>query len=193
MDYIDKAIKLQREILEAESNANFYDRLYLAGQNPEENFYKCEQYMAIKRILQEEYKMLCELYDQKQNTHINGPLYYALTIGSAEKEDIQPCLELYNRFKESKDMFGAQIEGYFEKGENGYIHIHAIIQRNVKFPRSIPQMRQRHGKYREKMHNFDIKRLSGISINKWKNYIKKDYKEPWNEKVNEVLKNEECS
>ena len=193
MDYIDKAIKLQRDILEAENNAQFYDRLYLAGQNPEENFFKVEDYMAKKRALQKEYKMLCDLYDQKQNTHINGPLCYALTIGSAEKEDIQPCLQLYNRFKESKDMFGAQIEGYFEKGENGYIHIHAIIERSVKFPRSIAQLRQRHGKYREKMHNFDIKRISGISINKWKNYIKKDYKEPWNEKVNEVLKNEECS
>lgn len=193
MDYIDKAIRLQSDILEAENSANFYDRLYLAGQNPEENFGKCEHYMAIKRELEEEYKMLCELYDQKTNTHVNGPLCYALTIGSAEKENIQPCLELYNRFKESKDMFGASIEGYFERGENGYIHIHAIITRHEKFRRSISQLRERHGKYRQKMHNFDIKRISGISINKWNNYIKKDSMEPWNAKVNGVLKNEERS
>ncbi len=183
MDYIDKAIKLQREILEAKNDAQFYDRLYLTGQNPEENFYKVEHYMAIKRALEEEYNMLCELYDQKNNTQ-NNQLSYALTIGSAEKENVQPCLELYNRFKESKDMFGAQIEGYFEKGENGYIHIHAIITRNVKFPRSIPQLRNRYGKYRQKMHNFDIKRISGISINKWKIYIQKDKNNPWNKEQN---------
>jgi hypothetical protein len=194
MDYIDKAIRLQSEILEATNNANFYDRLYLAGQDPEENFYNCEHYMAQIRALQEEYKMLCELYDQKQNTYVNGPLYYALTIGSPEKEDIQPCLELYNRFKESKDMFGARIEGYFEKGKkSGYVHIHAIVERKEKFPRSKSQLASRHGKYRGKQHNFDLIRLSGLAIPKWKNYIKKDSMGSWNTKVNETLKNEECS
>ena len=121
-------------------------------------------------------------------------MYYALTIGSAETENIQPCLELYNRFKESKDMFGAKIEGYFEKGKkSGYVHIHAIIERKQKFPRSISNISQRHGKYRGKQHNFDIKRISGLSIPKWRNYIKKDSYGSWNAKVNEALKNEECS
>lgn len=185
-DLIDANIKAQKRMTELENEHNFHDRLYLAGHNPEENFYACEAIKEQKLEHEQYIQQLNDQYDKlfKEITHSNT---YALTIGSAEREDIKPVLQLYNRFKDSSINSDSEFEGYFEKGENGYIHIHAIITRKSRYVLSFANIKKRYGKYQQKQHNFDIKPLKGLEVTKWKQYIKKDSMEPWNANVNKKL------
>jgi hypothetical protein len=52
---------------------------------------------------------------------------------------------------------------------------------------SMPKIRKSYGSYKGKQHNFDIKRLKGVGIKKWENYIKKDAKNAWNMEGNKLF------
>ncbi|PAT00920.1 hypothetical protein CI105_09335 [Candidatus Izimaplasma bacterium ZiA1] len=128
----------------------------------------------------------------ENNISLDNNLTYAITIGSSEKDDYKPCLSLYNRFINSADAKDfLDVNAYFEKGKKGYIHIHASITKSRKFSMSKAKLGQRYGKYKGKQCNFDVKRLIGLDIVKWKQYIKKDSQNSWNLIVNKHLKNAE--
>lgn len=165
------------------------DRLYSLwmSNNDPDCYYQLSDVEADLQQIKSEMDQLQAEYDERKNISSNSKLAYALTIGSAEKEDHKPCLSLFKRFTQSALCSGSDILGYFEKGDNGYIHIHAIIYRSSKFKLSFNEIRKRYGLHNGKYHNFDLKRISGLDISKWKNYIKKDSLLPWNTTVNAFL------
>ena len=191
MDLIDNAIKLQNQMRKAEFDRDFWWKIF-SEEGGEYPFYQLREAEDQIENLKSQYQEIEELYEKKTSTN-NNNLTYALTIGSSEKEDHTPCMHLYNKFISSADCNDAQHMGYFEKGDNGYIHIHAIITKNSKFKRSINEMRKRHGTYKGKQHNWDLKRITGLEIPKWKNYIKKDSQQKWNSQVNLLLSGEEST
>ena len=139
--------------------------------------------------LGEELLSLEEAYDAlKDKISVNSNNYYAVTIGSAEKDDTGPCLDLWKRFVGSADGKDfVEKKAYFERGDNGYIHIHALVEKTKGWSMSMPKLRKRYGNYKGKQHNFDIKRLKGVGIKKWENYIKKDSKNAWNMEANNLF------
>lgn len=155
-----------------------------------DNYKKYSEAEAMAKFVEAELDRLRVMYAEHYEKKISSnSKYYAITIGSAEKDDIGPCYDLWNRFIDSadgKDFVTAK--GFFEKGDNGYIHIHALIEKTKGWSMSMPKIRSRYGKYKGKQHNFDIKRISGIEITKWQNYIKKDSTKQWNLTVNDKLK-----
>ena len=138
---------------------------------------------------QDQYAVCEQKYNELKNkTYSNNKLIYAITIGSAETDNTTPCKALWNRFINSADGKRCyEVQAFFEKGENGYIHIHAIVHRDQKWSMSIRKLQTRYGKYQNKQHNFDIKRLHGLDANKWQNYIRKDSHKEWNKKANEFF------
>lgn len=191
MDLIDSAIKIQTKITKAEFDRDFWWKIFHdeGGEYPHEMLVQAEDQL---NDLKQQYQQIEELYEKKISNN-NNTLNYALTIGSSEKENHEPCMHLYNKFISSADCNDAQHMGYFEKGDNGYIHIHAIITKPTKFKRSINEMRKRHGTYKGKQHNWDLKRITGLEIPKWKNYIKKDSQQKWNSSVNLLLSGEDST
>ncbi len=190
-------IKLSNQILKLEFEFQFYNNLFLDNDCSEhhescncawDNFKRAEQARAMLEILHAKQKDMQLEYDLKKTYSNNSILTYGLTIGSAEKTNTDPCLYLWNKFINSADgKRCSNIEAYFEKGDNGYIHIHAIFTRTQKFQRSINELRKRFGKYKDKQHNFDPVRLKGLEIVKWKNYIKKDSTKDWNKTQNPLI------
>ena len=112
---------------------------------------------------QDQYAVCEQKYNELKNkTYSNNKLIYAITIGSAETDNTTPCKALWNRFINSADGKRCyEVQAFFEKGENGYIHIHAIVHRDQKWSMSIRKLQTRYGKYQNKQHNFDIKRPPG--------------------------------
>ncbi|AXH74650.1 MAG: putative replicase [Circoviridae sp.] len=194
---VNQSIKLTNRIRELQRDYEFYNDLFTQSSCHEHgsycdcvyaNFMKGEQISDTIALLKHYRQELSDTYDELKNKTYSNGIYYAITIGSAEKNDTNPCSTLWHRFKDSADAkdFLTQ-EAYFERGENGYVHIHAIVQKSKGWSMSIKKLQSRYGKYKEKQHNFDIKRLKGLDITKWTNYIKKDAGLPWNTIVNECL------
>lgn len=182
---LSQYIKLSDRVRNLTYLANDLDHFFLSGIDTYNSYVKCHEVLDVISDLQLQMEVLEQQYQSKSEPK----LAYALTIGSAEKTDIKPCMEILEKFKNSADYKGTTLcIAYFEKGENEYIHIHAYLERDVKWKRSYNELQKRHGKYRQKQHNFDIKRLSGLEMTKWKNYIKKDSRNSWNIKVNNNLK-----
>lgn len=189
-------MKLTNEIQKQEFEFDFYNTLFLDTDCSEhhdtcncawEHFQRAEQARAMLKILNDKKDQMNAEYDLKKTSSY---LTYGLTIGSAEKDNTEPCLYLWNKFINSADGKRCNdVEAFFEKGDNGYIHIHAIFTRQTKFSRSINELRKRFGKYKGKQHNFDPIRLKGIDIVKWKNYIRKDSQKLWNKTVNPLISN----
>ncbi len=155
-------------------------------------FFAYKSYTDAEAMLKSVEDQLDHLREVFAETHLNKTYsnnnYYAITIGSAEKDNTTPCLSLWKRFlgsADGKDFVAS--EAYFERGDNGYIHIHALVQKTKGWSMSMPKLRKRYGNHKGKQHNFDIKRISGIGIVKWQNYIKKDSLKPWNMEVNKLL------
>lgn len=190
--------KVLQQIQKYEFEFNFYNNLFLTNDCKDHHelcncafahFKKAEEARAMLKILEGQKLELQTQYDLKKTSSNNNILTYGLTIGSAEKTDIQPCLYLWNKFINSADGKRCNnVEAFFEKGDSGHIHIHAIFTRTQKFSRSINELRKRFGIYKGKQHNFDPVRLKGLEIVKWKNYIRKDSKKTWNSSVNNSLK-----
>jgi len=186
---ISQYIKIQANIARVTLHRDFYwDQFMKHGgydnhKEVEEAEYVLKYFEAQKLSLQTQYDVL------KNKTYSNSNnLHYAITIGSPSKTNIEACLSLWDRFSGSADGKNfVSSHAYFEKGDNGYIHIHALIEKTNGFSMSIGKLRTRYGKHKGKQHNFDIKRLKGIEINKWENYIKKDSHKPWNKSVNHFL------
>lgn len=187
MSLVDQAIKIQNQLQQCQNDIDFWwDRFNAdGGETP---FYSLTDAETLKASLQLELETLTIQYEKKNISSNNNNLTYALTIGSPEKEDHEPCYGLYKRFVQSSLCNDAEFVGYFEKGDNGYIHIHATITKNKKFPLSVNEIRKRYGKHKNKQFNFDIKRIIGLEIPKWNNYIKKDNGNNWNTSVNTLLK-----
>ena len=187
-------MKVNSQIQKYEFDFNFWNDLFLntdCSQHHDscncawDHFQRAEQARAMLKFLENEKLKLQNQYDLKKKS---SNLIYAITIGSSQKTDVNPCLNLWHRFSNSADGKRTLYkEAYFEKGENGYIHIHAYIEKESKFSMSIPKLRKRYGTYKGKQHNFDIKRLIGVDAIKWKNYIKKDSSKPWNSQVNSLI------
>ncbi len=192
-------IKLTSQLSRYNFDFNFYNDLFLntdCSQHHDscncawDHFQKAEHARAMANFLESKKQAMQDEYDLKKNYSNTNILTYALTIGSAEETDIKPCLYLWNRFINSADGKKLyDVEKYFERGKNNKIHIHAIFKKEAKFSRSFNEIRKRFGIYKTKQHNFDLKRLMGLAIPKWKNYIKKDSQNAWNVIQNNTLKN----
>lgn len=181
---IDQAIQCQNKIARYTSDRDFWWDIFHkeGGISNYNNLLESEDKLT---YWEDMYKNICEQYDLKKTS---SNLVYGLTIGSSEKTNTDPCLYLWHRFSNSADGKRLiQKEAYFEKGDNGYIHIHAYLKKEHKFSMSIRKLQKRYGTYKGKQHNFDLKRLKGIDQVKWKNYIKKDSKKSWNLKVNSLI------
>jgi hypothetical protein len=176
---------LQTKICHAKSDVDFWWNIF-QKQGGFDNYKMLSDAEAMLKNYEHQYKILEDNYNQLKNiSSNNNNLVYAITIGSGEQTNTEPCESLWNRFINSADGKKCNdIEAYFERGSNGYIHIHAIVSRDQKWSMSINKLRQRYGKYQGKQHNFDVRRLIGIDQTKWRNYIKKDSEHPWNRKVN---------
>ncbi len=194
---VNQSIKLTNYIMKLQVELDFYDNLFMQSECHEHssycdcayaNFKRTQEIKALINICQAEKQELSDMYDRLKNKTFSNGIHYAITIGSAEKTNTEPCFTLWNRFLHSADAkdFVTQ-EAYFEKGENGYIHIHALVQKSKGWSMSSNKMRCRYGKYKGKQHNFDIKRLKGLEVTKWASYIKKDGDLPWNKTVNPTL------
>jgi hypothetical protein len=180
---INEAIKCQNRIKRYTLDRDFWWDIF-HKEGGERNYENLLEYEDKLDYWNTQYNDIKELYEKK----LSSNLVYAITIGSCEKTDVNPCLNLWNRFSDSAD--GKRLissEAYFERGENGFIHIHAYVQKESKFSMSINKMRQRYGRYKGKQHNFDIRRLIGLDQVKWKNYIKKDSHLEWNKKQNSLI------
>lgn len=186
MDKITQYSKLMTQRDTALADRDRLYNLWISNNDPD-CYYQLSEVESEIQMLKSEMDKLEVSYDEEKNISSNSKLAYALTIGSAETEDHTPCLSLYKRFTTSALCSGTDILGYFEKGDNGYIHIHAIIYRNSKFKLSLNEIRKRYGSHNGKQHNFDLKRITGLEIPKWKNYIKKDNHLEWNSKVNPLI------
>jgi len=172
----------------AETQCEFWWDRFMNNGGPDayNNFVRYEIEVAVLDFemdkLSEEYEIL------KNKISTNSNNFYAITIGSAEKTNVTPCQDLWKRFIDSadgKDFVTA--DAYFERGDNGYIHIHALIEKTKKWSMSMPKLRKRYGKYKGKQHNFDIKSLHGLEIIKWGKYIRKDANKTWNKTHNNTL------
>ena len=192
---LQKYQKILSDISKYEHQFEFYNSLFLDNDCYNhhdscncafDHFQKSEEARAMLKILEHQKDIMnCE-YEEKK---ISKYLVYGLTIGSSEKTDIQPCLFLWNRFINSADGKRCyNVEAFFEKGKNGYIHIHAYLQRDQKFSMSFNKMRKRYGILKGKQCNFDLVNLKGLARVKWKNYIKKDSEKSWNKKSNNSIK-----
>jgi len=186
---LDSYSKLLFKKKHLEFTRDFNWRLFMnnVGFSAWKSFSEAEAMLKlVEHELEEMRDSYAESYLNKTSTNNNN--HYAITIGSAEKDDTEPCQALWERFTSSADGkdFVAS-EAYFEKGDNGYIHIHALIEKTKGWSMSMPKLRKRYGKHKNKQHNFDIKRLNGIGIIKWQNYIKKDSNNTWNKLVNAKL------
>jgi hypothetical protein len=172
----------------AQEQLEFWWNRFLANDGPDayNNFVR---YEIECKLLDYEMEKLSDEYDRLKNiisTKSNN--FYAITIGSAEKTNVTPCLDLWKRFVGSADCKDfVTADAYFERGDNGYIHIHALIEKTRKWSMSMSKLRKRYGKYKGKQHNFDIKRIKGLEIKKWGQYIKKDINKPWNKTHNNSL------
>ena len=196
-DLVNQSINLTNKIMKLQVELDFYDNLFMQSKCHEHssycdcayaNFRKAEEIQMLINIYQAKKQDICVMYDRLKNKTYSNGIYYAITIGSAEKNSTEPCFTLWNRFIHSADAKDfVTKEAYFEKGENGYIHIHALVQKSKGWSMSTNKMRIRYGKYKQKQHNFDIKRLKGLEITKWSGYIKKDRELPWNKIVNPTL------
>lgn len=193
---LQKYNKILMDIQKYEHQFEFYNSLFLDNDcndhHPScncafDHFQKSEEARAMLKLLEEERSVMNAQYDLKKTSSY---LTYGLTIGSSEKTDTQPCLYLWDRFINSADGKRCHdVEAYFEKGDNGYIHIHAILRRDQKFSMSFAKLRKRYGIRNKKQHNFDPIRLkTNLDIIKWKNYIKKDSHKSWNSKHNNSIK-----
>jgi hypothetical protein len=181
---IDEAISIQNKIKRYENDRDFWWDIF-HKQGGEDNYLNLLKYENKLTYYRKRYMHIKEKYDLKKTS---SNLIYAITIGSSEKTDVNPCLDLWHRFSNSADGKRLiQKEAYFERGDNGYIHIHAYVTKESKFSMSINKLRKRYGTYKGKQHNFDIKRLIGVEAIKWKNYIKKDSLKSWNKKVNSLI------
>jgi hypothetical protein len=190
-------MKLTSQLSRYNLDYNFYNDLFLntdCSQHHDscncawKHFQKAEYARSMVNFLESKKLALQDEYDIKKNYSNTNILTYALTIGSAEEIDIKPCLYLWNRFINSADGKKLyDVEKYFERGGNNKIHIHAIFKKDSKFSRSFNELRKRFGIYNKKQHNFDLKRLTGLAIPKWKNYIKKDSLNAWNKDANIIL------
>jgi hypothetical protein len=186
---ISQYIKINATIARVNLHRDYYWNLFMK-EGGYENHKEVEEaesvlsyFESLKLSLQTQYDVL----KNKTSSNSNN-LHYAITIGSPSKTNIEACLSLWNRFKGSADGKNfVSSHAYFEKGDNGYIHIHALIEKQHGFSMSTGKLRTRYGKHKGKQHNFDIKRLKGIEINKWENYIKKDSHKTWNKSVNNIL------
>jgi len=185
---IEHSSKLTTRILAVKNDRDFWWRVF-SQNGGYHNYKQLEEAEAMLKYYESEYERCRLRYNQLKNiSSNNNNLVYAITIGSAERVNTVPCESLWNRFINSADGKRCDdVQAFFEKGDNGYIHIHAIVTRDQKWSRSIKQLQQRYGKYQGKQHNFDIKRLHGIEQNKWKNYIRKDSHKEWNKKANEFF------
>lgn len=191
MSLTQQAINAQNEIAKCERNISTWWKIFhqLGG---EDNYNTLELWEEALKIATERYDNIKIEYDLKNKRSSNSNNHYAITIGSAEKSNTGPCLSLWKRFISSAD--GKKLcekKAFFERGENGYIHIHAVIQKPTKLSMSFKKLAQRYGKYKGKQHNFDVKPLSGLSIIKWRQYIEKDSKKSWNKTNNIYLENAE--
>ncbi len=186
---ISQYIKNQLKILRVNHERDyFWDQFNKHGGY--DNYKELQEAEDILIYLHSEKLALQTQYDVLKNktSSNNNNLHYAITIGSPSKTSIDACLSLWNRFKGSADGKNfISTHAYFEKGDNGYIHIHALIEKQNGFSMSTGKLRTRYGKHKGKQHNFDIKRLKGIEINKWGNYIKKDSHKTWNKTVTHFL------
>jgi hypothetical protein len=181
---IDQAIQCQNKIVRYKTDRDFWWDIFHkeGGITNYNNLLESENKLT---YWEDMYKNICEQYDLKKTS---SNLVYGLTIGSSEKNNTDPCLYLWHRFSNSADGKRLiQKEAYFERGENGYIHIHAYLKKEHKFSMSINKLRKRYGTYKGKQHNFDLVRLKGIDQVKWQNYIKKDSKKSWNLNVNSLI------
>ena len=184
MTTVEKAIQLQNSIkkLESQYNTQYDYFMMVGGETEHDKLLELENQIFYLKNL---YTDLSHEYEEKNLNHNNNNFTYALTIGSSETTDIQPCLDMWHHFLSSADGKDfMDYRAYFEKGENQNIHIHAVIQKTKKFSMSFKKLGQRYGKRLGVQHNFDIKKLTGLDILKWKNYIKKDAHKDWNSKVN---------
>ncbi len=170
------------------SQKDFWWDRFMKNNGPDSynEFVKYEMEVAVLDLkmnkLSEEYEIL------KNKISTNSNNFYAITIGSAEKTNVSPCLDMWKRFIDSADGKDfVTSEAFYEKGDNGYIHIHALIEKTKKWSMSMPKIRTRYGKYKGKQHNFDIKSLHGLEIIKWRQYIKKDAGNAWNKTNNNTL------
>lgn len=184
---LQKYQKILSDISKYEHQFEFYNSLFLDNDCADhhhscncafDHFQKSEEARAMLKSLQDDKDQMNAEYEEKK---ISKHLVYALTIGSSEKTDIQPCLFLWNRFINSADGKRCyNVEAFFEKGKNGYIHIHAYLCKDQKLSMSFNKMRKRYGIYKGKQCNFDLKSLNGLARVKWKNYIQKDCQKSWN-------------
>ena len=188
-DLINDAVKTSIQIQRLKDMEDFWYNIFMK-KGGWDNYTNFNDAQKARRYYEEYYMKLSLEYDEKYSKNkISDKIYYAITIGSAEKDNIKPCLDLYNKFKNSADGKKClDTQAFFEKGKNGYIHIHLLTSRTEKWARSFKQLSLRYGKYKGKQHNFDIKRLkTSVDVIKWKNYIKKDANDEWNKKVNQEL------
>lgn len=197
---LDTMGKLLTQIEKAKFEFEFYNTLWENNNCQDhsdhcnccwEHFKKAEDARELLKMLRQQKLDLEEKYIKKSSTNYNNSqLIYGITIGSSEKSSTLPCETLWTRFTKSADFKRcSNVQAYFEKGENGYIHIHAILYREKGWSMSINKLRKRYGVLNGKQHNFFIKRLKGIDIKKWEYYIKKDSNKPWNVKANYFFNN----
>lgn len=183
---LEKYMAIQDQIrqLKSMANAQYNYFMCVGGQDEFADLLELENEIKFLK------NKLIEL--SENNISSDNNLTYAITIGSSEKDDYKPCLSLYNRFINSADAKDfLDVDAYFEKGKKGYIHIHLSVTKSHKFSMSKAKLGQRYGKYKGKQCNFDVVRLVGLEIIKWKQYIKKDSQDSWNLSVNKHLKNAE--
>lgn len=177
--------------IKVEHAQNDFDRCngYFLKYGGYDNFIQSEEARAMLKYYEAEYDRLQTRYDELSHKKLSKVISYGVTIGSAEKSDIGPCIDIFTKFVHSADCKkNVCTQAYFEKGDSGYIHIHMLVTRSEKWPRSLKQLAKRHGKYKNKQHNFDVVPLkTPLDISKWGNYIKKDCSNIWNQKVNEKL------
>ena len=113
---------------------------------------------------------------KSEGLNMKGSYHYGYTIGSDEKESPATVMKLYRRFINSADFKNPiSQEWYFEKGKEGYIHLHGIAEFAHRQKRSVNDLSTRYGKLNGKQYNFFNKRLKySLDVIKWKKYIKKD-------------------
>lgn len=185
---IEHSCTIQTRLQQAKQD---FDRCnqYFLNYGGFQNFVESEEARAMLKYYEAEWKRLEDRYNDLTEKKLSKLIQYGITIGSAEKTDIGPCIDIFTKFVHSADCKeNVSTEAYFEKGDNGFIHIHAIVSRSKKWPRSLKQLAKRHGKYKNKQHNFDVVTLkTPLDITKWSNYIKKDCSNNWNQKVNKNL------
>lgn len=186
---IEHSYKIAIKVEHAQEDFDRYNTYFLK-YGGYDNFIKSEEARAMLKYYEAEYDRLKLRYNEMTDKKLSKHLTYGITIGSAEKSDIGPCIDIFTKFVHSADCKeNVHIEAFFEKGkESGRIHIHMLVKRTKKWPRSLKQLAKRHGKYKNKQHNFDVVPLkTNLDILKWEQYIKKDCSNIWNQKVNKNL------